>query len=73
MKVCLTSLNVDKQKYNNILYYDENVKRNFKKDCDISEKETFGGFIQCTNINELEQIKKEILNENKKYNDLNLI
>ena len=62
--------NEDKQMYNNIIYYDENLNRNFKKDCDLFEKETLGGFIQCTNMNELEQIKKEILNEKNNYNNL---
>ena len=64
------SLTEDKPIYNNILYYDENTGKNVKNDCNKFEKETLGGFIKCTNMNELEQIKKEILNENKKYKNI---
>ena len=63
------SLNEDKV-FNNILYYDENMGKNVKNDCNKFEKETLGGFIKCTNMKELEQIKKEILNENKKYKNI---
>jgi len=62
-----SSISLNEDKYNNILYYDENTGKNVKNDCNIFEKETLGGFIKCTNMDELEQIKKEILNENKKY------
>jgi len=64
------TLNKEKEIYNNILYYDESLKKNVKNDCDKFEKETLGGFIKCSNMVELEQVKKDILNENKKCNDI---
>ena len=57
-----------KQKYNNIIYYDENVKciNYIIKDTRIFEKITPGAFILCTNIDSLNLIKTEILKNNLK-------
>ena len=54
--------------YNNIIYYEEN-KLNFRQiysDIFYFEKKTRGAFINCSNLQELDLICKEILNEFKK-------
>ena len=55
------------QKFNNIIYYDENINysANIYQDSDFFESNTSGAFILCTNLESLEFIKKEILKENK--------
>ena len=52
-------------KYNNILYYDENIDfiNSIHKDSDIFEKCTSGAFILCTNLESLELLKQEILKQ----------
>ena len=57
------------QKYNNIIYYDENVT-NFKdsvyQDSDLFENHTPGAFILCTNEKSLELVKNEITTQMKR-------
>ena len=55
------------QKFNNIIYYDENINysANIYQDSDFFESNTSGAFILCTNLESLEFIRKEILKENK--------
>ena len=61
--------NIEK-KYNNIIYYDENI--NFINTIYINanafENHTPGAFILCTSIDSLKIIKEEILRENVKDN-----
>ena len=53
-------------KFNNIIYYDENI--NFinyvHSDSDYFEKITLGAFILCTNLTSLKLIKDEIISKN---------
>ena len=66
------------QKFNNIIYYDENVDK-FKKsvfeDSDLFERYTTGAFILCSNSNSLKFIREEILKQIKrdKQTSFNLI
>ena len=55
-------------KYNNIIYYDENIDFNhsINKDSDYFERQTQGAFIFCTNLESLKFVRAEILNENEK-------
>ena len=55
-------------KFNNIIYYDENIKfiKSIKKDCDIFESKTPGAFIICTNLNSMTIIKEEIIRQYKR-------
>ena len=56
-------------KYNNIIYYDENVdkyKISIFEDCDYFEKETPGAFILCTSLESLNIIKEEIIRQIKR-------
>ena len=60
-----------KEKYNNIIYYDENAnnniyKKNVYKDSDKFERITPGAFILCTNLDSLKLIKEEILRQKKR-------
>ena len=60
---------IDGQKFNNILYYDENINdylKEINKDSDLFERNTPGAFILCTNIDSLKLIRTEILSQNKK-------
>ena len=71
-KMELEKENINKEKYNNILYYDEN-ELNMKalyRDYELFEIETPGAFILCTDIESLELIKKEILIEKRKNNNV---
>ena len=56
------------ERYNNIIYYDENVNfiKSINKDSDIFERYTSGAFILCTNIESLKLIREEILIQIKK-------
>ena len=50
------SINEEKLKISNIIYYDENIEKHLEEihnDCDKFEKETNGAFLLCTNINAL--------------------
>ena len=60
--------NDPEQKYNNIIYYDENINKmgSINQDSDYFEKHTNGTFILCNNIESLQLIKEEILREHKK-------
>ena len=60
--------NDPEQKYNNIIYYDENINKmgSINQDSDYFEKHTNGAFILCNNIESLQLIKEEILREHKK-------
>ena len=52
------------ERYNNIIYYDENSKdysKSINKDSDIFERNTTGAFILCTNMESLKLIREEIL------------
>ena len=54
------------QKFNNIIYYDENVtnyKDSVYQDSDLFENHTPGAFILCVNEKSLELVKNEILNQ----------
>ena len=55
-------------KYNNIIYYDENIdfKKKIFNDSDKFERKTPGAFILCTNELSFNMIKKEILKQIKK-------
>ena len=57
------------KKYNNILYYDENINyiNSINNDSNFFEKNTPGAFILYTNLDSLKLIKEEILNKIKKY------
>ena len=52
-------------KYNNIIYYDENInfKKNIYKDSDEFERNTPGAFILCTDKDSLNMVKEEILKQ----------
>jgi hypothetical protein len=52
-------------KYNNIIYYDENIGHNnyIYKDSDYFERNTPGAFILCNNLESLRLIRAEILKE----------
>ena len=55
------------QKFNNIIYYDENISfiKSINQDSDVFERNTTGAFILCTNMKSLNLIKQEILNQIK--------
>ncbi len=57
----------DEQKFNNIIYYDENIKRlrEINRDSDFFERNTPGAFILCTDLNSLKLIKNEIVTQIK--------
>ena len=59
---------INEEKYNNIIYYNENISdlNSIYKDSDFFEKITLGAFIVCTNLNSLYLIREEILKEIKK-------
>ena len=60
---------LNEQKYNNIIYYDENIinyKNILYKDCDLFERHTSGAFIICANLNSLNLIREEILKQIKR-------
>ena len=65
------------QKFNNIIYYDENTDylNSINKDSDFFERKTPGAFILCTNIESLKLIRTEIVSQIKKdkRNIFNLI
>ena len=66
------------QKFNNIIYYDENVdkyKKSVFKDSDLFERYTTGAFILCSNFNSLKYIRDEILKqiERDRQTSFNLI
>ena len=54
-------------KFNNIIYYDENIQfiNSIRKDSDIFENKTLGTFFLCTNLASLNLIKDEIIKNNK--------
>ena len=54
--------------YNNIIYYDENIKfiNSINKHSDFFEKNISGAFILCNDLESLSIIKKEILKQIKK-------
>ena len=56
------------KKYNNIIYYDENLKfiNSINKDSDFFEKKTTGAFILCHDLESLLIIREEILKQIKK-------
>ena len=53
------------EKYNNIIYYDENIElcNSIYKDSDFFERYTPGAFILCTNLESLRLCRTEILKE----------
>ena len=55
-------------KYNNIIYYDENIefKKSVYKDSDEFERNTSGAFILCTDLKSLDMVIKEILKQIEK-------
>ena len=57
-----------KEKYNNIIFYDERIEyiRSINKDSDYFEKHTPGAFILCTDLESLKLVRAEILNEIEK-------
>ena len=58
-------------KFNNIIYYDENINfiNSVHRDSDYFEKITLGAFILCTNLDSLKLIKDEIIYQNKINNN----
>ena len=62
----ITELN-KKSKFNNIIYYDENIDfiNSLHRDSDYFEKITSGAFILCRNIDSLNLVKEEIIKLNK--------
>ena len=58
----------DNKKFNNIIYYNENINYliSIEQDSVYFEKVTPGAFILCTNMNSFKLIREEILNEIKK-------
>ena len=58
-------------KFNNIIYYDENINfiNSVHRDSDYFEKITLGAFILCTNLDSLKLIKDEIIYKNKINNN----
>ncbi len=56
------------KKFNNIIYYDENIKfiNSINKDSDFFEKKTSGAFILCNDLKSLSIIREEILKQIKK-------
>jgi serine/threonine protein kinase len=56
------------EKFNNIIYYDENTDyiKNINTDSDSFERHTSGAFILCTDMNSLKLIRDEILIQIKK-------
>ena len=62
-------------KFNNIIYYDENIQfiKFIKNDSDIFENKTSGAFFLCTNLDYLNLIKDEIIKMNDKNFSFNLI
>ena len=64
---------IEGQKFNNILYYDENISdylKEINKDSDLFERYTPGAFILCTNIDSLKLIRTEIYIKLKKIKEL---
>ena len=62
-------INVDWEgRYNNIIYYDENVgyMGSINEDIDYFERNTPGAFILCSSMQSLDLIKEEIIRANKK-------
>ena len=57
-----------KEKYNNIIFYDERIEyiHSINKDSDYFEKHTPGAFILCTDLESLRLVRAEILNEIQK-------
>ena len=57
-----------KNKFNNIIYYDENLDyiNSIRKESDFFEKKTFGVFILCSNLESMKIIREEILKQIKK-------
>ena len=55
-------------RYNNIIYYDENIgyMGSINEDTDYFERNTPGAFILCSSIQSLDLIKEEIIRANKK-------
>ena len=58
----------DIEKYNNIIYYDENISNinSVYEDADKFERNTPGALILCTNKDSFKKIRKEIIREIKK-------
>ena len=56
------------EKFNNIIYYDENIddSKSKYKDSDYLERNTPGAFILCTDLESLRLVRDEILIEVKK-------
>ena len=54
--------------YNNIIYYDENVKfiKSMIKDCEYFEQKTSGAFILCQSLESMNLIREEILRRSRK-------
>jgi len=57
-----------KKIYNNIIYYDENVKfiKSIIKDCEYFEQKTSGAFILCQSLESMKLIREEILRQTRK-------
>ena len=65
----------EEEKYNNIIYYDENINfiKDIYNDSDLFEKNTPGAFILCTNEKSFDLVKNEILNEANTNNNNNRV
>ena len=55
-------------RYNNIIYYDENIDHlsEINQDSDLFEQKTPGAFLLCTNLKSLNLVSKEIVRQIKK-------
>lgn len=66
---CSNGTTTEEERYNNIIYYDENTKdylKSINKDSNSFERYTSVAFILCTNIESLKLIREEILIQVKK-------
>ena len=70
--IIISHSDISSSKYNNIIYYDENISHYnaLVRDCENLEKETPGTFILCRNIISLEIVIKEIINQRKINNNI---
>ena len=55
-------------KFNNIIYYDENINylSSINEDSDYFERQTPGAFLLCTNLDSLKLVSKEVVSQAKK-------
>ena len=66
----MEEISLNTSKFNNIIYYDSNIKYlcQINNDIDYFERITPGAFIVCTNMDSFKLIREEILSEIEKDN-----